>query len=117
MSIRDRLVNWSFAMQGSTAPQGPDTCASAERFYIPESGDVWGDDTEDRIEPDLLDAELVEKCVCELNATLRAVIKARYISFPYESEYYCSHRVRMNHKKFKERLDEAHRRLSKKLGE
>jgi len=117
MSLRDRLINWSFAMQGSTAPKGPDTCASAERFYIPEAGDVWSDETDDKIEVDLLDAELVEKCVCELNAALRAVVKAKYISYPYENEYYCSHRVRMSPNKFKERLDEAHRKLSKKLGE
>ncbi len=117
MTLRDRLVNWSFAMQGYTGPEVPSMCASAERHYLSEAGAVWDDAEPDEIKPDTLDADIVEKCVCELNATLRAVIKARYISFPYESEYYCSHRVRMNYKKFKERLDEAHRRLSKKLGE
>jgi len=117
MSVRDRIVNWSFAVQGPTGPEFPNTCASAERYYIPDSGAVWDDDDPQPIQPDLKDAEVVEKEVCSLNAILRTVIKAKYISYPYESDYYCAHRVRMSPKKFKEKLDEAHRRLSQKLGE
>lgn len=114
--LRDRLVNWAFAMTGYVGPEIPDTCASAERHYVPEAGDVW-DDEDAPFKPDLLDAELVEKEVCNLRDELRMVVKAKYISYPYESDYYCSHRVRMSPKKFKERLDEAHRRLEKRLGE
>lgn len=117
MSLRDRIVNWAFAVQGSTGPEPPTTCASAERYYIPETGAVWDEDEPTAIQPDLRDAEIVEKEVCSLNAMLRTVIKAKYISYPYENDYYCAHRVRMSPKKFKERLDEAHRRLSTKLGE
>lgn len=117
MSLRDRIVNWAFAMQGNTGPEPPNTCASAERHYLPETGAVWDEDDRQPIPPDLQDAAIVEKEVCALNAMLRAVIKAKYISFPYENDYYCAHRIRMSPKKFKERLDEAHNRLSTKLGQ
>ena len=117
MSLRDRLVNWAFAIQGYTGPDIPDTCASAERHYLPETGGVWDDDEPDTLKPDLLDAEIVEKEVCDLRNDLREVIKAKYVSYPYESDYFIAHRIRMSPKKLKERLEEAHRRLTKKLGE
>lgn len=116
MSLRDRLINWAFGMQGYTGPEIPNTCASAERHYLPEAGGIWDDD-DPPIQPDIVDAQLVEKEVCQLREELRMVVKAKYISYPYENDYYCSHRVRMSPKKFKERLDEAHRRLAKRLGE
>jgi hypothetical protein len=115
--LRDRLINWAFAMKGYTGPDIPNTCASAERHYLSETGSIWDDQEPDEITPDVLDAELVEKEVCALREDLRSVVKAKYISYPYENDYYCAHRVRMSAKKFKERIDEAHRRLAKKLGE
>ena len=115
MTLRDRLVNWAFAMQGYTGPEIPTTCASAERHYIPEAGNTWDNDDDDRFQPDILDAEIVEKEVMSLKPTLKSVIKARYISFPYETDYHVAHRLRMNPKKYKENLDEAHRQLRKRL--
>lgn len=117
MSLRDRLVNWSFAMQGQTGPQPDNHCRSAERMYIPEAGAVWDEEVEDKIELDELDAEVVEEAVCNLRTDLRTVIKARYISFPYHNINHVAHFVRMSPKKFTTNLEEAHRRLSKKLGE
>lgn len=116
MSLRDRLVNWAFAMQGYTGPEIPTTCASAERHYIPEAGNTWDDDDE-RFQPDTLDADIVEKEVMSLKPELKSVIKARYISFPYETDYYVAHRLRINPKRYKEKLDEAHAKLAKQLGE
>jgi len=117
MSLRDRLVNWSFAMQGQTGPQPDNHCRSAERMYIPETGAVWDEEVEDKIELDELDAQLVETAVCSLREDLRTVVKARYISFPYHNINHVAHFVRMSPKKFTTNLEEAHRRLSKKLGE
>ena len=116
MSLRDRLVNWSFAMQGQTGPQADTHCRSAERLYVPETGSVW-DEPEEKIEIDILDANIVENAVVNLREDLRMVIKARYISFPYHNVNHVSHFVRMSPKKFTNNLEEAHRRLSKKLGE
>jgi hypothetical protein len=117
MSLKDRLVNWSFAMQGATGPQPDNHCRSAERMYTPETGSVWDEEPEDKIEPDVLDANLVEIAVCGLRTDLRTVVKARYISFPYHNINHVAHFVRMSPKKFTNNLEEAHRRLSKKLGE
>ena len=117
MSIRDRLVNWSFAITGYVGPEVPSECASAERHYLSELGHVWEESEQDDFSPDILDAQVVEREVCALKEDLRSVIKAKYISYPYESDYFCAHRLRMQPKKFKERLDDAHARLSKKLGE
>lgn len=117
MTLRDRLVNWSFAMQGYTGPEIPNTCASAERHYIPEAGNTWDDDEDERFQPDMLDAEIVEREVMALKTSLKTAIKAKYISFPYETDAYVAHRLRINPKRYKENLDEAHARLSKKLGE
>jgi hypothetical protein len=86
-------------------------------MYVPETGSVWDEELEDRIEPDVLDANLVEIAVCELREELRRVIKARYISFPYHNINHVAHFTRMSPKKFTTNLEEAHRRLSKKLGE
>lgn len=116
MSLRDRLINWAFAMQGYTGPENPTTCASAERHYLPEAGNTW-DDEEDNFRPDHLDAEIVEKAVCNLRVDLKTVVKAKYISYPYENDYYIGHRLRMSPKKFKEKLDEAHGKLTKELRE
>lgn len=116
MSLRDRMANWAFSMTGYTGPEVPDKCASAERNYLPEAGTVW-DEPEDRFSPDLLDAEFVEAEVCKLREDLRIVIKAKYIQFPYNSVAHCAHYTRMSTRKFQERLDEAHRRLCKRLGE
>ena len=114
MTLRDRLVNWAFAMSGYTGPEIPTTCASAERHYIPEAGNTWDDD-DDRFQPDMLDAEIIEKEVMALRQELKTVIKARYISHPYETDYHVAHRIRMSPKKYKERLDDAHRQLTKRL--
>lgn len=118
MSLRDRLVNWSFVMQGDTGPK-PDThCRSAERLYVPPASAVWDDEPEEQSEIlDELDAQVVEEAVCNLRNDLRTVIKARYISFPYHNINHVAHFVRMSPKKFTTNLEEAHRRLSKKLGE
>lgn len=115
MTLRDRLVNWAFAMSGYTGPEIPTTCASAERHYIPEAGNTWDDDDDDRFQPDMLDAEIIEKEVMALRQELKTVIKARYISHPYETDYHVAHRIRMPPKKYKERLDDAHRQLTKRL--
>jgi DNA-directed RNA polymerase specialized sigma24 family protein len=117
MSLRDRLVNWAFAMQGYTGPEIPNTCASAERNYLPEAGNTWDDDDDERFQPDMLDAEIVEKEVMALRAELKSAIKARYISYPYETDYYVAHRLRISPKKYKERLDDAHAKLAKQLRE
>jgi hypothetical protein len=114
--LKDRLVNWAFAMQGYTGPDVPDTCASAEKHYVPMAGTVW-EEPEPTYEPDSLDAAVVEKEVCNLREDLRTVIKAKYISFPYNSINHCAHYTRMSPRKFQERLDEAHRRLAKRLNE
>jgi hypothetical protein len=116
MSLRDRLVNWSFAIKGYVGPEVPSECASAERQYVPEAGTIW-DEPEDKFAPDMLDADVVEKEICDLREDLRTVIKAKYIQFPYNSLNHCAHYTRMSPKKFQERLDEAHRRLCKRLHE
>lgn len=115
--LKDRLFNWALAIQGETGPQ-PDThCRSAERNYLPEAGAVWEDDDTAEILPDYMDADIVEKAVCSLREELRVVIKARYVSFPYHNINHVAHFIRMSPRKFQTNLDEAHRRLSNKLGE
>jgi hypothetical protein len=115
--LRDRLTNWAFAIQGDTGPQ-PDThCRSAEKMYLPEAGSIWDDEPEDVYTADYQDADIVEREVCNLRSDLRAVIKAKYVSFPYHNNNHVAHFIRMSPKKFQSTLDEAHRRLSKKLGE
>lgn len=114
MNLRDRLVNWAIAMQGYTGPEIPNKCASAERDYLPEAGDVWDDDQP--ILPDMLDANLVEIEVVRLRKDLKSIIKATYIQFPYENEYYIGHRLRLSPLQVKEKQREAHERLAQALG-
>lgn len=78
---------------------------------------VWDDDEADEILPDYMDADIVEAAVCNLREELRVVVKARYVSFPYHNTNHVAHFIRMSPRKFQSNLDEAHRRLSNKLGE
>jgi hypothetical protein len=115
--LKERLFNWALAIQGETGPM-PDThCRSAERHYLPETGAVWDDHEADEIVADYLDANIVEAAVCSLREELRVVVKARYVSYPYHNINHVAHFIRMSPRKFQNNLDEAHRRLSNKLGE
>ncbi len=81
MISEDRLKNWGWwCAYGPLGPEVRTCAASAEGNY--ESEDVF-EGEEPRIEPDMLDGQMVEDAVRELPDISRRVLKARYIQYPY----------------------------------
>lgn len=73
--LRSRLANWGDVMRGRPR-LGPVRCGSAEGGYV--STDVWSGST-GRPVLDHLDAETVERAVCQCDDEVRTHLIRRYI--------------------------------------
>jgi DNA-directed RNA polymerase specialized sigma24 family protein len=113
MVSEDRLKNWAFyCAWGHVGPEHRTRAASAEGNY--ESEDVF-EGEEPRIEPDMLDGQMVEDAVRELPDISRRVLKARYIQYPYNLSHNVAQRLRMSTDRLEAELHIAKRRLYDRL--
>lgn len=74
-TLRSRLANWGDVMRGRPR-LGPVRCGSAEGGYV--STDVWSSNPS-RPALDHLDAETVERAVCQCDGEVRTHLIRRYI--------------------------------------
>jgi hypothetical protein len=89
--VEDLLKNWAFwCVYGYIGPPRQTQAASAEGNYI--SDDIW-EGKPAHYEPDTLAGEQVEKIVRDLPMLQRRVLKATYISFPYQTAHSVSQRL------------------------
>ena len=113
MVQEERLKNWAWwAAWGHLGPEVRTRCASAEGNY--ESEDVW-EGEEPRIEPDMIDGEIIEQAVRKLPEKYRKVLKARFIMYPYHLQHTVAQRLRMSVDRLESELKIAKRRLSDEL--
>jgi DNA-directed RNA polymerase specialized sigma24 family protein len=113
MISEDRLRNWAFyCVYGHLGPEVRTRCASAEGNY--ESEDVW-EGEEPRYEPDMVDGELLENAIRELPSISRQVLKARYVSYPYNLIHTVAQRLRMSTERLETELTVARRRVHEQL--
>lgn len=113
MVSEDRLRNWAwYCAWGHLGPEVRTRCASAEGNY--ESEDVW-EGEEPRVEPDMLDGEIIEQAVRKLPLISRKVLKARFIMYPYHLHHTVAQRLRMSVDRLESELDIARRRLYERL--
>ena len=113
MISEDRLKNWAFyCAWGHLGPEVRTQCASAEGNY--ESEDVW-EGPEPKIEPDMIDGDLIEQAVRKLPIKSRMVLKARYIMYPYHLQHTVAQRLRMPVDRLEAELLSAKRKLSDEL--
>ena len=111
--LETRLKNWSFwCAYGFCGPEVRTRCASAEGNY--ESEDVF-EGEEPRYEPDMVDGQIIEDAIRVLPEISRRVLKARYVSFPYNLTHTVAQRLRMSVDKFEAELSTAKRRLDEQL--
>ena len=113
MVSEDRLKNWAwFCAWGHVGPEIRTQCASAEGNY--DSEDVW-EGEEPRLEPDMVDGEVIEQAVRKLPEKYRKVLKARYIMFPYHLQHTVAQRLRISVDRLESELYTAKRRLTDEL--
>jgi DNA-directed RNA polymerase specialized sigma24 family protein len=113
MVQEERLKNWAFyCAWGQVGPEVRTRCASAEGNY--ESEDVF-EGEEPRYEPDMIDGQIIEDAIRVLPEISRRVLKARYVSFPYNLTHTVAQRLRMSVDKFEAELSTAKRRLDEQL--
>jgi DNA-directed RNA polymerase specialized sigma24 family protein len=113
MVQEERLKNWAWwTAWGHIGPEVRTRAASAEGNY--ESDDVW-EGEEPRLEPDMVDGEIIEHAVRKLPEKYRKVLKARYIMFPYHLAHTVAQRLRMSVDRLESELATAKRRLSSEL--
>jgi DNA-directed RNA polymerase specialized sigma24 family protein len=113
MVSEERLKNWSwFCFHGPLGPEVRTRAASAEGNY--DSEDVW-EGEEPRLEPDMVDGEIIEQAVRKLQEKYRKVLKARYIMYPYHLQHTVAQRLRMSVDRLESELNAAKRRLSDEL--
>lgn len=113
MVSEERLKNWAwYCAFGPLGPEVRTRCASAEGNY--DSEDVW-EGEEPRLEPDMVDGQLVENAIRQLPELSRKVLKARYIMYPYHLKHTVAQRLRISVDRLESELDIARRRLSERL--
>lgn len=113
MVQEERLKNWAwYCAWGHLGPEIRTRCASAEGNF--ESENVW-EGEEPRIEPDMVDGELIEQAVRKLSEKHRKILKARYIMYPYHLQHTVAQRLRMSVDRLESELKIAKRRLSDEL--
>ena len=113
MVQEERLKNWAwYCAWGHLGPEIRTRCASAEGNF--ESETVW-EGEEPRIEPDMVDGELIEQAVRKLSEKHRKILKARYIMYPYHLQHTVAQRLRMSVDRLESELKIAKRRLSDEL--
>jgi DNA-directed RNA polymerase specialized sigma24 family protein len=113
MVSEDRLKNWAwFCAWGHVGPEVRTTAASAEGNY--ESEDVF-EGEEPRLEPDMIDGQIVENAIRNLPEMSRKVLKARYIMYPYHLKHTVAQRLRISVDRLENELHIAKRRLYDRL--
>ena len=111
--LEARLKNWSFyCAYGHLGPEIRTRCASAEGNY--ESEDVF-EGEEPRYEPDMIDGQIIEDAIRVLPEISRRVLKARYVSFPYNLTHTVAQKLRMSTDRLETELTIARRRLDETL--
>lgn len=89
--VEDLLKNWAFwCVYGYIGPPRQTQAASAEGNYI--SGDSF-EGNPVAYEPDMKAGEEIEKIVRDLPMLQRRVLKATYISFPYQTAHSVSRKL------------------------
>jgi hypothetical protein len=113
MVQEERLKNWAFyCIYGHLGPEVRTRCSSAEGNY--ESENVF-EGEQPRYEPDMIDGQIIEDAIRVLPEISRRVLKARYVSFPYNLTHTVAQRLRMSVDKFEAELSTAKRRLDEQL--
>jgi DNA-directed RNA polymerase specialized sigma24 family protein len=113
MVSEERIKNWAWwTAWGHIGPEIRTRCASAEGNY--DSEDVF-EGEEPRLEPDMVDGEIIEHAVRKLQEKYRKVLKARYIMYPYHLQHTVAQRLRMSVDRLESELNAAKRRLSDEL--
>jgi DNA-directed RNA polymerase specialized sigma24 family protein len=113
MVSEERIKNWAWwTAWGHIGPEIRTRAASAEGNY--DSEDVW-EGEEPRLEPDMVDGEIIEQAVRKLQEKYRKVLKARYIMYPYHLQHTVAQRLRMSVDRLESELNAAKRRLSDEL--
>ena len=112
-NLENRLRNWAWwCAWGHIGPEVPTRAKSLEGNY--ESEDIW-EGEEPRLEPDMIDGEVIEQAVRKLQKKYRKVLKARYIMYPYHLQHTVAQRLRMSVDRLELELSTAKRRLSDEL--
>jgi DNA-directed RNA polymerase specialized sigma24 family protein len=113
MVQEERLKNWAwYCAWGHLGPEVRTRAASAEGNY--ESDDVF-EGEEPRLEPDMIDGEIIEQAVRKLPEKYRKVLKARFIMYPYHLQHTVAQRLRMSVDRLESELQNAKRRLTNEL--
>jgi DNA-directed RNA polymerase specialized sigma24 family protein len=97
---------------GLIGPPVQTRAASAEGDYVAELGEVY-DPPEPTLEPDMLAGEKMEMLLRELPELQRRLIKAKYVSFPYQRHHSIAQKLRISLDRFETELRNAHERLDR----
>lgn len=107
--LEERLRNWAwFVNFGQIGPEVRSRCASAEGEYVSE--DVW-EGEEPRLEPDMVDGQILENIIRGLPDVSRRVIKARYVQYPYNLTHNVAQALRMSTSRLENELATAKTRI------
>ena len=111
--VEPLLVNWALWCEwGLIGPPIQTRAASAEGDYVPELGEIY-DPPEAVLEPDMLEGEKVEMLLRELPEIQRRIIKAKYVSFPYQRHHSIAQKLRISVDRFETELRNALERLER----
>ena len=112
--VQDKLLNWALWCEwGLIGPPVQTKAASAEGDYTPELGEIY-DPPEPVIEPDFEDGERMERLIRELPELQRRIVKAKYVSFPYQKHFSVAQKLRISQDRFELELRLATERLARK---
>ena len=112
--VQDKLLNWALWCEwGLIGPPVQTRAASAEGDYTPELGEIY-DPPEPVIEPDFEDGERMERLIRELPELQRRIVKAKYVSFPYQKHFSVAQKLRISQDRFELELRLATERLARK---
>lgn len=113
MIDEQRLRNWAWwTAWGHIGPEVRTQAASAEGHY--ESEDVF-EGEEPRVEPDMLDGQLIENNIRQLPELSRRILKARYVQYPYHLQHTVAQKLKMSVDRLEGELLTAKRRLHDRL--
>jgi DNA-directed RNA polymerase specialized sigma24 family protein len=113
MVSEDRIKNWAwYCAWGHVGPEVRTQAASAEGNY--DSEDVF-EGEEPRLEPDMIDGQLLENAIRNLPEMSRKVLKARYIMYPYHLKHTVAQKLRISVDRLESELHIAKRRLYDRL--
>ena len=112
--VQEKLLNWALWCEwGLIGPPVQTRAASAEGDYTPELGEIY-DPPEPVIEPDFEDGERMERLIRELPELQRRIVKAKYVSFPYQKHFSVAQKLRISQDRFELELRLATERLARK---